>query len=199
MVYASFVKTYSPNPFDKKEILRYAGVKGQLPEIDGILDECIKEAENRLSYRVCYNEFDISVSEECLDFGFLKTNSKDLRKNLKNSKSVIVFAATIGIELDRLIVKYSSVSPVKALLFQAIGAERIEMLCDKFNREVKEEKEKLGKTTAPRFSAGYGDFPLECQRDIFLALNPPSKIGVTLNKSLLMSPSKSVTAIIGIS
>jgi len=36
------------------------------------------------------------------------------------------------------------------------------------------------------------------QRDIFAVLDCPRKIGLSLNGSLLMSPSKSVTAIIGI-
>lgn len=50
----------------------------------------------------------------------------------------------------------------------------------------------------PRFSAGYGDLPLEVQKDIFRVLDCPRKIGLTLNDSLLMSPTKSVTAIVGI-
>lgn len=199
MVNQAFTRIYTPEPFDKKEIMRYAGVRGELPQLERVLNECLEEADGIFAYRVCYNEFDIEITDEYVDLGFLKTNSKDLMKNLKDRKSVIVFAATVGMKLDRLIVKYSTLSPVKALLFQAIGAERIEMLCDKFNNEIKEEKAKSGKITSPRFSAGYGDFPLECQRDIFAALSPQTKIGVTLNESLLMSPSKSVTAIIGIS
>ena len=50
----------------------------------------------------------------------------------------------------------------------------------------------------PRFSPGYGDLPLSLQRDIFRVLDCPRKIGLTLNESLLMSPSKSVTAIVGL-
>ena len=50
----------------------------------------------------------------------------------------------------------------------------------------------------PRFSPGYGDLPLELQKDVFRVLDCPRKIGLSLNESLLMSPSKSVTAIIGI-
>ena len=55
-----------------------------------------------------------------------------------------------------------------------------------------------GKFLKPRFSPGYGDLPLEMQRDIFRVLDCSRKIGLTLNESLLMSPSKSVTAIVGI-
>ena len=51
----------------------------------------------------------------------------------------------------------------------------------------------------PRFSPGYGDLPLALQADVFWALDCTSKIGVSLSESLIMSPQKSVTAIIGIS
>ena len=95
--------------------------------------------------------------------------------------------------VDRLIAKYNRISPSKALIFQAIGAERAESLCDLFCDEMKEKY-----STNPRYSPGYGDLPLDIQRDIFAVLDCPRKIGLTLNDSLLMSPSKSVTAIIGV-
>ena len=79
------------------------------------------------------------------------------------------------------------------MIFQGIGAERIEALCDAFENMIKTDKK-----IVPRVSAGYGDIPLEMQRDIFAALDCPRKIGLTLNESLLMSPTKSVTAIIGV-
>jgi len=49
-----------------------------------------------------------------------------------------------------------------------------------------------------RFSPGYRDLPLTLQREIFTLLEPSRRIGLSLNASLLMSPSKSVTAIVGI-
>ncbi len=186
-------KTYEPMAFNKQEILRYAGVKGDIPEINELVDECIKECGDSFFYKVCYTEFDVCIDADVIDLGFLKTKSQDLRKNLSGCKGIILFGATVGLEIDRLIARYSVTSPAKSLLFQAIGAERIESLCDRFNYEIK-----LSKDTVPRFSAGYGDFPIEAQRDIFSALDCERKIGLTLNNSLLMSPSKSVTAIIGV-
>ena len=94
--------------------------------------------------------------------------------------------------------KYNAISPAKAFMLQAIGAERIEALCDIFEQDIKQELTNNGYTVKPRFSAGYGDIPLELQRDIVSVLDCQRKIGITLNESLVMSPSKSVTAIIGI-
>jgi cobalamin-dependent methionine synthase I len=110
----------------------------------------------------------------------------------------VVFASTIGIEIDRLIKKYTLLSPTKAVIFQALGAERIECLCDIFNGEINDIAVGSGGTTKPRFSAGYGDLPLEFQREIFNALNPQKHLGLYFTESLVMTPSKSVTAIIGV-
>ena len=55
-----------------------------------------------------------------------------------------------------------------------------------------------GVSLLPRFSPGYGDLSLDFQREIFRLLSPERNIGVTLGERLLMSPTKSVSAIIGI-
>ncbi len=187
-------KIYELEDINNKEVLRYAGVNGEAIDLCELVDECIKEANGKFVYKVCYSEFDIAFYEDYIDLGFLKTTSQDLRKNLTDCSSVVVFAATVGLEIDRLIKKYSHISPAKALIFQAIGAERIEALCDTFNSDIKAEKTSV----APRFSAGYGDFALGSQKEIFKVLDCERKIGLTLNGSMLMSPSKSVTAIIGV-
>ena len=193
------IRTYDPPEVDRKEILRYAGVRGELPELDGVLEECLREAEGRLTYRVCWTEFPLSCREGKLDLGFAVTDSASLGRTMERCDTVVLFAATVGVELDRLIARYGRVSPVKSLLFQAIGAERIEALCDAFNRDVDAEQAAAGRTTTRRFSPGYGDLPLALQKDIFRVLDCPKRIGLTLNESLLMSPSKSVTALIGVS
>ena len=59
-------------------------------------------------------------------------------------------------------------------------------------------RDELSVDTRPRFSPGYGDVPLDAQRDIFSALDISKNLSVYLNDSLLMSPSKSVTAFVGI-
>lgn len=189
------IKKYNEPPFCEKEILRYAGCKGADSEISALLENCIKEIRDRLVYKVCYREFTVQVENGVCDFGAFQLQSKNLSENLKNCKKVILFAATVGVEIDRLIAKYGRISPSKALIFQAIGAERIETLCDTFCEDIaKESKMKL----KPRFSPGYGDLPLIAQKEMFSVLDCAKRIGVSLNDSLLMSPSKSVTAFAGL-
>ena len=184
-------------PFDRPEILRCLKVKEENEETGALLSECISEAQNCFSYKVAYTEYDITVNENEIDLGFTKTESEKLYKNLLGCKKIILFAATVGSGIDRLINRYSRLSPAKSLILQAIGSERVEALCDFFNSEIKQSVKEEGMNVRPRFSPGYGDLSLEIQKDIFRVLDCPRRIGLSLNQSLIMSPSKSVTAIIG--
>lgn len=79
------------------------------------------------------------IRDEHCDFGSFYVHSRQLAKNLDGCASVLLFGATVGVEIDRLIAKYGRISPARALMLQAIGAERIEALCDAFCREYAEE------------------------------------------------------------
>ena len=187
-------KTYPAPSFDEREIWRYAGCKEVNEDLRRLLLECIAEIKEKLTYRLCYCELSFQEKNGLCDFGNFSLQSHSLAKTLQGSQRVLLFSATVGIDVDRLITKYGKVSPTKALLFQAIGTERIEALCDEFCNEWKVR----GYVTTPRFSAGYGDLPLQSQKIILSVLESYKKIGVGLNESFLMSPSKSVTAFFGI-
>lgn len=192
------VKKYENIPLNHREIYRYMGCSHPDRQIESLTESCISELLPTLSCRVCYTELEVAEKGDLLDLSFAVVKSADLKKNLRGCRKIILFAATIGLGTDRLIARYSRTSPAKALCFQAIGAERIESLCDVFNKEVSQQCRRNGVFTRPRFSPGYGDLPLDVQKSIFSVLDCPRKIGLSLNESLLMSPSKSVTAIIGL-
>ena len=192
------VISYAAPPIDRAQALRYAGAVAGNADIELLLDSCIEECGEGFEYKVCWCEFPIAVDEHGVDMGFSHISSADLARNLKGCGSAVVFGATVGIISDRMVARYSSVSPSRALMMQALGAERIERLCDIFCEEIERRKAEDGFDVRPRFSPGYGDLSIELQKDIFAVLDCPRKIGLSLNQSLLMSPTKSVTAIIGI-
>ena len=189
-----FTKTYSAPPVNEKEILRYLGGDKSEQTLELIYD-CLKELSDKLKYKVCYTELDLLVNNNECDFGVFKLSSKNLAQNLKDAKRVVLFAATVGVEIDRLIAKYGKISPTKALVFQAIGSERAEALCDLFCADM---EQTYSLKAIPRFSAGYGDLPLESQKPIFSVLLPERNLGITLTDSMLMFPTKSVTAFVGL-
>ena len=184
-------------PLRRKEILRYIGCKEENEQTAALVDEALDLCGEVFTPRVCFAEFEISRNEDTLDLGFAKTQSRDLAKNLCGCEKAVIFCATVGHGIDRLIARHSRLSPSMALCFQGIGAEAIEVTCNELCALLEREYGE-NHTLCNRFSAGYGDLPLDIQKDIFRALGCEKRIGVTLNKSLLMSPTKSVSAIIGI-
>lgn len=190
------IRNYTAPIVCEKEILRYAGCKDATEEYKQILREGLLDALPRLSYKVCFLELNVKRTGEVCDFDYFKVESKDLAANLDGCERVILFAATIGVEMDRLIARNMSISPTKAVFLQAIGTERIEALCDLFCKEL--ERKEGGRNFRPRFSPGYGDLSIEMQKEILSVLNASKHIGLSLNRSLLMSPTKSVTAFVGI-
>ena len=188
-------RTYDALPIRRREILRYAGCDGADAAVTELMESCLTEAADALTPQVCWQVLDVNVRDELCDFGVFSLSSRQLARNLDGCSRVILFAATVGVGIDRLITKYSRIAPSRALMLQAIGAERIEALCDAFVTGWEtENRTKL----RPRFSPGYGDLPLSVQKDIISLLEAPKQIGLSLNDSLLMSPTKSVTAFAGI-
>ncbi|MBQ6420292.1 MAG: Vitamin B12 dependent methionine synthase activation subunit [Clostridia bacterium] len=193
-----YVKTYPASAPDFKEVLRYAGIRGENAEALATVRTLYAGTENLFAYRVCFSKFAVRITPEgALDLGFCVTPSADLKKNLAGCASVVLFAATVGLGIDRRIAAEGVRSPTNALYLQALGSERVEALCDLFCSELRARTEKDGGFTRPRFSPGYGDLPLKVQLDVFAALDCPRYIGVSLKENLMMTPSKSVTAIVG--
>ena len=192
-VYVAFPE---PAEADIDEILRYAAIPkaGRSAEMRALAERCLGLTEGKLKRSVCYALLPVKVTGDAVDLGFAIWKSASLAAYLETCDKVILFAATVGLELDRLIAAKSVASPAKAHMLEAVGTERIEALCDAFSGYA---AETYGGLKA-RFSPGYGDLPLEAQRDIFRVLEPQRRIGLSLTESMMMSPSKSVTAIIGV-
>lgn len=183
------VKSFPPPPVDEREVLRYAGHRGEVPDstLQSLLAACVEEAADVLRYHVAYRALALPVD-------WLSPAAE----RLEGCESAVIFAATVGVGMDRLIARYSRTQPAKALLLDALGSERIEALCDAFCAAYGAELGAAGLAVTPRFSPGYGKLPLELQRQLTALLDTPRGIGLTLNESLLLSPTKSVTAIMGI-
>ena len=183
-------------PFDEKEILRYALMPSTAPAPDELpLEECLKAARSTVRCRAVWQRYPLEWGGDELDLGFAKTASRHLRRHLEGCAEILLFACTAGSEIDRRINREKLVSPVRGLLMSAIGSQQVEGACDRLCDLLAAEYPE--KQLVTRYSPGYGDLPLEIQKDVFRALDCERSIGVTLTESLLMQPSKSVTAVIG--
>ncbi len=183
------IKRYTDIFIDPAEAARYLGYGRQKPEekVQRLIEETIEALA--LDCKVCMLETDVQIGE-CVDLGCMQIQSRSLANNLKGCKKAVLFGATIGMPFDRMLKKTAVLSPSRAVILQAVGTAAIESLCDRFCDELGD--------TRPRFSPGYGDVPLKTQISIFKVLDLHKNIGISLTDSLLMVPTKSVTAIVGL-
>ena len=201
---------------DKREIYRYLGYQGRVPDENVLreVDRCLEELREAVTPRFVYRQYPIErffwdnierpfldekPGTELLSIAGMKIQSRSLCRNLRDCKSAYLMAATLGIGPDRLIARASVAKMSRAVILQAVAAAMIEAWCDEVNQKIIKEAEDQGLYCRPRFSPGYGDFSLEYQKDFAQILRIQKEIGVSLTQSLLMMPSKSVTAVIGLS
>ena len=149
--------------------------------------------------RCIYKTFPIEWDGDSCEFAGIRVEPGNLTRNLKGCKEIVMLAVTIGPGADRLVKRSEIRDMLKAYTYQAVGAAAVEAWCDEVNERIKQEAADKGLYTRPRFSPGYGDFPLEVQKDFERILEMPKSIGVSLSESLLMTPTKSITAVIGLS
>lgn len=129
----------------------------------------------------------------------MKIDSVSLSRNLKGCTKAVLFGATLGAGVDRMIRRTSLTDMSSAVIQQACAAAFLEEYCDSVQTEVGSELEKEGLYLRPRFSPGYGDFDIRFQEPIMRMLDCAKTIGLTMTDSYMMSPTKSVTAVIGAS
>ena len=204
---------YEAPPVNETEWLRYSCIPVYSKEEakkDPVLSTSMAKAlslvSDVLSFRVGFLVVPLSWDEEGYPVFPFDQKSENLRRNLEGCEKTVLFAATIGSGIDRLIRRYEKADPRLGLLLQGLGAERVESLCDCFNAEVEKAaagmrsaaSDQVDPATRRRYSPGYGDLPIEVQREFLPLLDAERRLGITLSDSCLMAPSKSVTAIIGI-
>ena len=188
-------------PFDRQEALRYLGYRGAQPDaaVSARLDACAAELQAAARPRSVFRRFTLTHSSaDTLRIAGVSVCSRGLSRNLRGCTGVYLMAATLGIEADRLLARASAVRMSDAVLYQAAAAAMIETVCDGVNEAIRHEAAGEGLYCRPRFSPGYGDFSIEHQRDFARLLDTPRQIGLTVTESCLLAPTKSVTAVIGL-
>ena len=186
---------------DREEAFRYMGIKGEPPQAviseaeycEKLLLECISPKFHWITAGISdHSENGIFLSGHKL---ILKGN--DIAGHLKGCSGVILLCATLGAGADKLIRKFQSEDMAKALITDSLASAAVEQVCDIAEDEIR--RRFPDKFLTWRFSPGYGDFPLECQKDMLAALDASRRAGIFLTDGGLLTPTKSVTAVIGVS
>ena len=159
---------------DKNEVLRYLGYNGQeiSDTISEMIDKTSAEAEKAVTPRYCAVESPISRSADGIrvnSCGMLLCGS-DITEHLKGCESVILFAASIGADIERRIRIYEAQDLTRAIIMDCCGSSLIESYCDLVCGSIAERLTERGLFPTSRFSPGYGDLPLSLQPEFLRAL-----------------------------
>ncbi len=185
---------------NKNEVLKYLGCRGG--EIDSAakrkIDEMADLVKKTAGPKACHTVLRIINHEPLL---FERTEAQflgqDIKKHLAESEKCILMAATLGGEIDSAIRRMMIKNMADAVVFDACASSAIENVCDNYCRELEERFGAEGLFLTDRFSPGYGDMPISCQKDFMEILQTSKRMGLFLNRSMMMEPTKSVTAAIG--
>ncbi len=129
----------------------------------------------------------------------IRIEGKSIEKHLKGCHSVAVMALTLGAGIDALIRRTQVTDMAMAVIIDCGASVLTEQLADEYEKQISENiSQNTGGFTTPRFSPGYGDYPIEIQKDIIGYVDGSRRIGLNVTSDFTMIPRKSVTALIGI-
>ena len=200
-------ESYDIRSVDRGEVLRYLGYSGQLlsPELEARIDEvvgrCLAVARPRGVTRV----FEVAgwgsrggLPAISLSGTALELVGSSIAAHLEGAVAVGVLAVTAGMPVDAELRRLSLTDSVAEVIFDAAGSALVERAADAAEASLVAQAADRGLYVGSRFSPGYGDLPLSTQPVLLAALDAGRQLGITLSPTLLMSPSKSVTAVVGL-
>ncbi len=161
------------------------------PMGDETIKNCTERILNTCKPRYCYVKTSVLANDKGCIFDFMTAESLSIRKALSGCGSAYVVAVTLGIETDRLITSLAVTSKAQSFIADAVASALAESA-------VQHVTNLLGENLAMRFSPGYGDFVLSYQQKILDYLKADKLLGIKLSSTYIMTPRKTVTALIGV-
>jgi len=185
---------------DVKEVLRYLGYRGNPgdKQILEAIDSCMAELGRAVTPRSVSQLLTVTFKDNIVVLGSMQIESNELLGHLDGCKEAILFAATLGTQADFLLERTSKMDMSRAVVLQACAAAMMESYCDECELEFSAEAAQRGLYLRPRYSPGYGDFSISHQHELLRILASQKKIGLTATDGCMLVPTKSVTAVIGL-
>lgn len=185
--------------FEKEEALRYMGIKGKAEaDVLRLLEKAEESLKDVAAPRHAALRIPVLAEGDQVFTPAFSVTSPALAKHLAPVKEAFLFAATLGADVDRLMARYTKVDMAFAFALQAAAASALECYADDVTRSLLLPEEVGRVHLLPRFSPGYGGFPIEFQTEILAALSADRRIGLSETASHMLTPLKSITAVIGI-
>ena len=170
------------------------------PELEALVESVLVECHKIASVRYVYGLFDIErVTENCITLkgSSFTLQGKDICEHLAGCDTCALMAVTLGAAVDAALLRYQRTDMTRAVVLDAAASVIADAAADECEEKILAQAKSLGKKITTRYSPGYGDFPIECQREFLNALNCGVRLGLTVTDSCMLLPSKSITACVG--
>lgn len=117
----------------------------------------------------------------------------------RSSSEVLLMASTAGKAIvERRDLEMKAGNNSLGVILDAVGSETADTGLDWMQEFLEAQLAKKGRAITRRFSPGYGDLKIECQKTIYDSLEL-AKIGISISDRFLLTPEKSVIAVAGVS
>ncbi len=185
----------------RSEIWRYLGYRGKTPgeREQREIERVALNMQRYIAPRHIYSQKPCVVFADHVQIEGVVFQSRMLARALAQCEEVLLLAATLGSEADQMVRRYQVQSMADAAIAQAVCAEMLESYLDGICAGVAKQQEQQGLFLGARFSPGYGDLALESQKEFFALLDCTRRLGISLTAGGMMTPTKSVTAFLGLS
>ena len=155
-----------------REVLHFLGWHGSPlePQWISTLHALCERVKKEIHPRVIFRRFPIESGGRLQGTNWA-AQGEDARALLASCEEAVLFAATLGAESERMLLREEAVSAEGAVLLDAVLSAAIESVCDDAENQLRREAEASGKYLTDRFSPGYGDMPLEQSKGICRVLS----------------------------
>ena len=174
---------------------RYFGARGTPDEATlQLLERCAKPLISAATPRAVYMQADVA---SLANAGILQ--GEDVAKHLDGCTQAVLLAATVGPAVDAQIRRAGVGDIAAGVASDAIGSVLAEQAADAAEAELRQLAAADGKYLTGRFSPGYGDWPITTQPLLAQVLDMARRAGICVTDTNLMTPRKSITAVLGLS
>ena len=184
-----------PEEINIAQAARYFGARGE-PDAATLelLQRCAVPLLAAATPRAVWLEADVSALTAA---GILCGG--DVMRHLEGCPQAVLLAVTLGPGLDAQIRRAGVGDIAAGVASDALGSALAEQAADAAEAELRQWVAQEGKYLTGRFSPGYGDWDLAVQPKVAAALDTARRAGLCVTDTNLMTPRKSVTAILGVS
>lgn len=185
-----------------EEAIRYMGYRSEpAPYERRLINECAKRLAAQITPASVCRAFPIERTDDGIRVvgTELVLRGSSAASHLMGCESCLLICATAGSRADELIRAEQAEDITRGFMTDCLASAAVEGICNELEALLAERLKAQGKFITWRFSPGYGDLPLDIQPDIIRVLDADKRAGVSCTESLLLTPRKSVTAVIGIS